>query len=90
MVGLSQAMLDVVGSADLVEVVDPILSGPAMAIARQVGANSATLIHRGCTTFRFSHYEPELNAATRAPAMFVRASERRSEISHAIDNNEHS
>src|SRR6202049_1538737 len=36
-VGFGQAVLDAVGSADLVEAVDPIASGPTIAIARQVG-----------------------------------------------------
>src|ERR1700686_1528791 len=47
MVGFCQAELDAVGSADLVEAVDTIAGGPAIAIARQVGELDAIIRKHG-------------------------------------------
>jgi len=51
-VGFSQAVLDAVGPADLVEAVDTISGGPAIAIARQVGELDAVIREHGVKPVR--------------------------------------
>src|ERR1700680_1928797 len=43
MVGFCQAVLDAIGSADLVEAMDTIASSPAIAVARQIGKLDAVI-----------------------------------------------
>ena len=52
-VGLGHAVLDAVGSADLVEAVDPIAGGPAIAVLRQVGELDAVIGEHGVKPVRY-------------------------------------
>ena len=51
-VGFGQAVLDAVGLADLVETVDPIAGGPAIAVLRQIGEQDAVIGEHGVKPVR--------------------------------------
>src|ERR1700676_1350841 len=86
-VGFSQAVLDAVSLADLVEAVDTITSGPAIAVARKVSELDAVIsengvkpVGHGCNQgFQEAHRD-------RSIGLFVQLDERK--FSGAVDGNE--